>query len=186
MSEFDKARAGADLAAIDDVVARVKQSRIYRVAGDVAIFWGFMQFAQWGVASLSPANGGWSWFAVDLVGVALTVVMLRRALPAPLGAVGAWRQLAAFALFYGFGFVWSVLLGHFGGRETSVFWHTLFLFGYCLAGLWFGVGFLVIGLSLSALVLAVYAFVQPPLFWLLIALVTGLGYIVCGLWMRRA
>ena len=182
----DKAQAGADLAAIDDMVARVKQSRIYRVSGNLAILWGVMQFVTWGVASVSPANGAWSWIVVDAVGVALTAWMLRRALPAPLGGVGVKRQLAAFALFYGFGFVWSVLLGHFGGRETTVFWHTLFLFGYCLAGLWFGIGFLVIGLSLSALVIAVYLFVGPPLFWLLIAVVTGFGYILCGLWMRRA
>ena len=182
----DKAQAGADLAAIDDMVARVKQSRIYRVSGNLAILWGVMQFVQWGVASASPANAGWSWMVVDAVGVALTALMLLRALPAPLGGVGVKRQLAAFALFYGFGFVWSVLLGHFGGRETAVFWHTLFLFGYCLAGLWFGVGFLVIGLSLSALVIAVYLLAGPPLFWLLIAVVTGFGYILCGLWMRRA
>jgi hypothetical protein len=182
----DKTQAGADLAATDDMVARVKQSRIYRVSGNIAILWGVMQFVQWGVATASLANAGWSWLVVDGVGVALTALMLRRALPAPLGGAGVKRQLAAFALFYGFGFVWSVLLGHFGGRETAVFWHTLFLFGYCLAGLWFGVGFLVIGLSLSALVIAVYLLAGPPLFWLLIALVTGFGYILCGLWMRRA
>lgn len=183
---FDKRQAGADLAAIDDVVARVKQSRIYRVSGNLAILWGFMQFASWGVVWTSPANGNWSWIVVDAVGVALTVTMLRRTLPAPSGRAGVTRQLAAFALFYGFGFVWSAMLGHFGGRETAVFWHTLFLFGYCLAGLWFGVGFLVIGLGLSALVLAVYLFAGPPLFGLLIALVTGFGYILCGVWMRRA
>jgi hypothetical protein len=183
---FDKRQASADLAAIDDVVARVKQSRIYRISGDLAILWGVLQFATWGVGSLSPANAGWSWIAVDAVGVALTVLLLRRTLPAPHGGVGVKRQLAAFALFYGFGFVWSALLGHFGARETAVFWHTLFLFGYCLAGLWFGIGFLVIGLSLSATILALYLFVAPPLFWLLITGVTGFGYILCGLWMRRS
>ena len=55
----------------------------------------------------------------------------------------------------------------------AVFWHTLFLFGYCLAGLWFGVGFLAIGLSLTALILLVYLF-AGPVFWPLIALVTRL------------
>jgi hypothetical protein len=183
---LSKDEASAQLVAIDDVVGRVKQSRIYRVSGNLAILWGVMQFVQWGVASASPANAAWSWLGVDAVGVGLTVLMLRRALPAPLGGAGVKRQLAAFALFYGFGFVWSALLGHFGSRETTVFWHTLFLFGYCLAGLWFGVGFLVIGLSLSALVIVVYLLAGPPLFWLLIALVTGFGYILCGLWMRRA
>jgi hypothetical protein len=183
---FDKRQASADLAAIDDVVARVKQSRIYHVAGDIAILWGVAQFVQWGVASASVANAGWSWVVVDALGVALTIAMMWRATPARGCRASVLRALAAFALFYGFGFVWSQLLGHFGGREASVFWHTLFFFGYCLAGLWFGAGFLAIGLSLGALILALYLFVQPPLFWLLIALVSGCGYILCGLWMRRA
>jgi hypothetical protein len=183
---FDRRQASADLAAIDDVVGRVKQSRIYRVSGDIAILWGVAQFVQWGVAAASLANAGWSWIVVDAAGVALTAALLWRALPAPAGGVGASRTLAAFALFYGFGFLWSRLIGHFAGQEATVFWHTLFLFGYCLAGLWFGLGFLVIGLSLSLGIVAVYLFVAPPLFWLVIALVSGCGYIVCGLWMRRA
>ena len=180
-----RAEAGAELAAIEDVVARVKQSRIYRTSGNIVIMWGGAQIVQYLVASLSQADAGWSWLVVDALGIALTVWMVRRASPGGTGAPGL-KILAAFALFYGFGFVWSALIGHLGARETAVFWHTLFLFGYCLAGLWFGVAFLVIGLGLAAAVIAVYLFVQPPLFWLLIALVTGFGYGLCGLWMRRA
>ena len=88
--------------------------------------------------------------------------MLRRAGVGGGGRI--WRALGAFALFYGFGFIWSGLIGHFGPREMAVFWRSLFLFGYCLAGLWFA----------------------GAIFWPLIALVTGFGYILCGLWMRRA
>jgi hypothetical protein len=184
MTEISQAQA--DLAAIDDVVARVKQSRIYRVSGDISILWGVMQWLQFAVASLSLANAGWSWVGVDALGVLLTILLLWRAVPSRKNGALLRRMLVAFALFYGFGFVWAVLLGHFAGREASVFWHTLFFFGYCLAGLWFGVGFLAIGLGLTAATLAVYFLAGPPLFWLLIAFVTGLGYILCGLWIRRA
>ena len=142
---FTKTQAGADLAAIDDVVGRVKQSRIYRVAGAIAMVWGVVPFA-----------------------------------------IYAARALAAFALFYGFGFFWTRFVGHFDSRELSVFWHTLFLFGYCLAGLWFGVGFLAIGLGLRALIALVYLYAGAQFFWLGVALVSGFGYILCGYWMRRS
>jgi len=181
---LSKAEADAELAAIDDVVQRVRQSVIYRVSGEIAAMWGGLQFVQLAVTMLAPAHTrGWSWLFVDGLGVALTLVMLRGAGPARPALLV--RALAAFALFYGFGFLWSYGLFHFGGREMAVFWRTLFLFGYCLAGLWFGFGFLAIGLGLTALIFAVYLFAGAA-FWPLIALVTGCGYILCGFWMRRA
>jgi hypothetical protein len=175
--------AGEQLAAIDDVVARVKQSRIYRVAGDIAMMWGVLQFGGYAVQVAAPSLIGRSWLGVNLLGVALTLFLLRRAGAGRGGRT--FRALAAFALFFGFGYIWSQTLGHLSGREMAVFWRTLFLFGYCLAGLWFGIGFLAIGLSLTALILAIYAF-AGPMFWPLIALVTGCGYILCGYWMRRS
>ena len=177
---FSKRQASEDLAAIDDVVQRVKQSRIYRASGEIAMMWGALQFVQYFVAVLLPRAA--AWVAVDAVGVAATLWMLRRAMG---GRPGAGRALAAFAVFYGFGFAWTGLVGHFDGRGEAVFWHTLFLFGYCLAGLWFGVGFLAIGVGLSALIFAVF-FYAGAWFWPLIALVSGCGYILCGYWMRRA
>lgn len=180
---LSKAQADAELAAIDGVVRRVKQSRIYRVAGEIAMFWGVVQFVQYAVLFSAPTWFDWTWKGVDALGVALTVLWLRRA--GLQGGVGPFRALAAFVLFYGFGFLWTGAVGHFDDRGTAVFWHTLFLFGYCVAGVWFGAGFLAIGLSLTALILAVYLF-AGAWFWPLLALVSGLGYILCGYWMRRA
>jgi hypothetical protein len=181
---LSKAEADAELAAIEDVVGRVRQSRVYRVSGEIAVMWGALQCLQFAVMTGLPTYArGWGWIYVDALGVALTLVMLARAGPTKPARLA--RALAAFALFYGFGFLWSYGLFHFGGREMAVFWRTLFLFGYCLAGLWFGLGFLAIGLGLTALIFAVYLFAGSA-FWPLIALVTGLGYILCGLWMRRA
>ena len=65
------------------------------------------------------------------------------------------------------------------------FWPTLLLFGYALAGLWFGAAFSAIGLGLTALILMRYVWAGTG-FALWLALVTGGGFILCGLWMRRA
>ncbi len=174
--------AAATLADIESVVAKVKQSRIYRDAALVIILWGFVDLARDLMIALEPEWFGPRWFLVDLVGVVGTLALLRyRATPAgrfPL------RVLAAFALFYAFGWIWSHLIGRFGPREEMAFWPTLFLFGYSLAGLWFGAAFAAIGLGLAALVVAGYLWTGET-FNLWLAAVTGFGFIACGLWMRR-
>jgi hypothetical protein len=174
--------AAATLADIENVVAKVKQLRIYRTAALVIILWGFVDLARDLLIAVSPEWFGPRWFLVDLLGVAGTLALLRYRSPAgrfPL------RILAAFALFYAFGWIWSRLIGHFGGREEMAFWPTLFLFGYSLAGLWFGAAFTAIGLGLAALVVAGYVWTGEA-FNLWMAAVTGFGFIACGLWMRRS
>ncbi len=120
---------------------------------------------------------------VDAVGVAGTIFLLRRG-----GGPAArfpLRALAAFALFYVFGWIWADLLGRLAPRQEMAFWPTLFLFGYAVAGLWLGWVFTGVGLGLTALILAGY-FWSGAAFPLWLAIVTGGGFIICGLWMRRA
>lgn len=179
-----RTQAGAELAAIDDVVERVKQSRLYRISGQIAILWGVLDFVRYGVEALTPPVAqGWSWLFVDALGVALTLALLARAPRKPGWALG--RIFAGYMLVYGFGLLWSHGLGHFDARQATVFWHTLFLFGYCFAGLWFGYGFLALGLGVTAAIFAVYLF-AGALFFPALAIVSGFGFILCGLGMMRA
>jgi hypothetical protein len=175
--------AAAMLAEVEDVVARVKQSRIYRTAALIIILWGFVDLARGLSVALWPAMFGPRWFLIDLAGVAGTIVLLRQG-GTPVGRFPL-RVLAAFGLLYAFGWVWSNVIGHFGPREVMAFWPTLFLFGYALAGLMFGAAFTAIGLVLAALTVAGYLWSGDAFpFWQ--AGVTGAGFIVCGLWMRRS
>jgi len=131
----------------------------------------------------APKQFGPWWFVVDLCGVAGTIVLLRRAG----AAAGRFpiRILLAFAAFYAFGYLWEHGLGHFGSRQEMAFWPTLFLFGYTVAGLRLGAAFAAIGLGLTALIVAGY-FWAGEAFPLWMAGATGLGFILCGFWMRRA
>jgi len=175
--------AAATLADIDSVVAKVKQSRVYRASALAFVLWGCVALARQGLILLAPSMFGPRWFLIDLVGVAGTLILLRRAG----GSLSRFpfRILAAYAIFYGFGWVWAHAIGGFGPRQEMAFWPTLFLFGYALAGLWFGVAFAVIGIGLSALLVAAYLWAGEA-FPLVQPGVTGLGFILCGLWMRRA
>jgi hypothetical protein len=175
--------AAAMLADVDSVVAKVKQSRLYRSAALIIMLWGVVNLAREALVALAPALFGPRWFLVDAIGVVGTLALLYWVVEP--GARFPLRTLAAFCLFYAFGWIWANFLGGFGPREQMAFWPTLFLFGYALAGLWFGAAFSAIGLGLTALILAGYVW-SGAAFPLWLAAVSGGGYILCGLWMRRA
>jgi hypothetical protein len=176
-------QAAAMLADVDSVVGKVKQSRIYRSAALIIMLWGAVNLVRDALIAMAPAWIGPRWFLIDAIGVIGTLAILHWVVEP--GARLPLRTLAAFCLFYAFGWVWANFLGQFGPREQMAFWPTLFLFGYALAGLWFGAAFSAIGLGLTALVLAGYVWAGTA-FPLWLALVTGGGFILCGLWMRRA
>ena len=93
--------------------------------------------------------------------------------------------VAAFVLFFAFGILWSVGLGHFGPRQLGVFWPTYFMMIYTIVGLWVGAAFVAIGLGITALTLIGYFLVDGATFLLWMAVVNGGGLILGGLWMRR-
>jgi hypothetical protein len=180
---IDSGQAGAMLAEVEAIVARVKQSQIYRLAGIMLVLWGVVVIAGNLISALAPRWSSWAWVVVDLIGVAATFVTLSRS--ASGAARFPMRFLAAFALFFAFGLAWSEAIGRFGPRQLDAFWPTLFLFGYALAGLWFGAAFCALGIGLAALILAGY-FWSGDWFTLYLALVNGGGLILCGALMRRA
>ncbi len=180
---MDAERAGAILAEVDSIVAKVRQSRLYRLAGALLVLWGAIVIAADLIGFVWPRWSVWTWAAANALGAAASFLMLRAGADAPRRM--PWRFLAAFVVFVAFGLLWSVGFGRFGPRELDAFWPTLFLFGYALAGLWFGAAFAALGLGLSALVLAGYLW-SGAWFDLWLAAVNGGGFILCGLWMRRA
>ena len=176
-------QAAAMLADVDSVVAKVKQSRIYGSAALIIMLWGGVNLLRDGLIAIAPQWLGPRWFLVDAMGVVGTIAILSR--KAGLGARLPLRTLAAFLLFYAFGWIWADLIGDFTPRQETAFWPTLFMFGYAVAGLWFGAAFTAIGLGLTALILAAY-FWSGAAFPLWMAVITGGGLVLCGLWMRRA
>lgn len=187
---IEKSEAAAALDDIASIVERVKQSTFYRNAGAILVMWGVLVACGYLATYLMPARGGLIWIALHIAGTGGTIALLRRQrLQAGhvLQARGAadLRALAALAIFFGFGLLWSVVLGRMGAREMGAFWPTLFMFGYTLAGLWFGRAFIALGLTITALTVVGYVW-AGPLFEPYMAVVDGGGLILCGLWMRRA
>jgi len=176
--------AGAMLADVAAVVARVKRSSLYRRTGAILIAWGAIILAGHLFEWLAPQSAIWGWRVADACGVAATLALVLRGGPSDARKIPL-RLVGAFALFFVFGFAWSDVIGGFEGRQLAAFWPTLFLFGFGLAGLWLGAAFMTLGVGLSALILAGY-FWSGDAFELWLAIVNGGGFVLCGLWMRRS
>jgi hypothetical protein len=185
VTNIDAKEAASALSDIEQIVHRVRQSTIYNLASLMLIWWGALILVGNIATYLWPRNGGYIWIAVNVVGLAGTF------------AIGAYnsrrrnarsfdfRMVAAIVLFFAFGILWSIMLGHFTPRQLGVFWPTYFMMIYTIVGLWVGAAFAAIGLGITALTLIGYFFVGAW-FDLWMAVVNGGGLMLGGLWMRRS
>ncbi|MGJ4997967.1 hypothetical protein ACQR0Z_26335 [Bradyrhizobium sp. HKCCYLS3077] len=181
---IDSREAARALGDIEDVTKRVRQSQIYRLSSLLMILWGVLVFPANLITYLAPVYADKAWLAVYVLGIAGSA-MLGVGQKFRTGVRGFdIRALLAFVLFFAFGsFVETI--GHFGPREMGAFWPIYFMLFYCLAGLWFGIAFMIFGLGVTALTLIGYAFIGAA-FPLWMAFVNGGGLVLGGLWMRRS
>jgi hypothetical protein len=181
---MDSKEAIAALGEIEAITRRVRQSNFYRISSIIMVLWGVLTALGNVITFVAPVWAKLAWAGVYVLGVAGTVVAARwensRAATRPFDM----RVLAAYMLFFAFGFLWTVGLVQLPPRLLDVFWPTYFMLAYAIAGLWFGIAFFMIGLAIAALTLVGY-FWAGPWFELWMAAVNGGGLVLGGLWMRR-
>ena len=182
---IDRQQASDALSDIDDIVGRVRQSRIYNLASLIMIMWGVLVFAGNVMTYLWPRSGGMVWIAIDVAGVLGSIAISTLNYPKTGVRSIDTRMLLAFLLYCAFGLFFSVVLGHFTPRQLTTFWPLYVMMAYTIAGLWFGTAFVALGLGISALILIGYFFVGDW-FELWMAVVNGGGLVLVGLWMRRS
>jgi hypothetical protein len=185
MTDFGPKEAAQALNDIEQIVQRVRQSRIYDIASQIMIAAGVLVLAGNLANFVAPRQANFIWIAVNVLNVATVAALSTMGGKKSGVQTFDFRVLAAFLLFYGFGILCSVVLGHFGPRELGAFWAIYFMLFYCLAGLWFGRAFIAIGLAIIVLTLIGYFFIEGAAFLLWMAAVNGGGLIFSGLWMRR-
>jgi hypothetical protein len=182
---IDRNEASAALSDINEIVARVRQSRIYDIASQMMILWGALVCVGNLATFMAFSYGGYIWIVINVLGVGGTAVLgtfdYRRTGVRSFD----WRVLTTFLLFFfAFGLFCSLVLGHFGPREMGTFWPIYFMLFYCIAGLWFGRAFVAIGLGVTVMTLIGYFLITGAAFLLWMAMVNGGGLILSGLWMR--
>jgi Flp pilus assembly protein TadB len=182
--EQAREQAKAALADIDDVVHRVRRSRIYDLNSQIMVLWGVLVFAGNVATWLWPRHGGLIWIAVDVAGIAgMCAISVSNHARTRMRSFDL-RVLAVYLLFFAFGHFCTDVLGHFTPRQQGTFWPVYFMLFYTIAGLWVGYALVAIGLGITALTLIGYYFVGAAFLpWM--AFVNGGGLILGGLWMRR-
>ena len=176
---IDPREAASALDEIAGIERRVREALYYGGSAGLLIVWAIGHT----ITQFSPVNAGLAWLLLDAFGVVGAIVISVRRAQAR-RRVRDWRLGAAFIITIGFGLLWQCLLGGEQWREISVFWATLFMFTYILAGLWIGRFFIVCGVAVTALTLAGY-FWAGPWFELWMAVVGGGSLVLGGLWLRR-
>jgi hypothetical protein len=185
MIDVGAKEAAQALSDIEQMVVRVRQSRIYDIASQIMIAAGVFVLAGNLANFAVPRHSGLIWIAVNVLTVASAAALSTMGARKTVLQTFDFRLLAAFLLFYAFGVLCSGVLGHYGPRELGAFWPIYFMLFYCIAGLWFGRAFIALGLSIIVLTLIGYFFVEGGAFLLWMAAVNGGGLILSGLWMRR-
>lgn len=180
----DRDQASAALSDIKLMVERVRQSRIYELASQFMVVAGLFVVAGNLATYVEPRHARYVWPAVNVLTVAVSVVISVYDQRRTGVRSFDFKVLLALVLFYGFGLLCTVILGHYGSREIGTFWPIYFMLFYCIAGLWFGRAFIAIGLSIALLTLVGYFFITGITFLLWMAVVNGAGLVVSGLWMR--
>jgi hypothetical protein len=184
MAMIDRQQAVDALSDIDDVVRRVRQSRLYDLNSRIMVLWGVLVFAGNVATWLWPRYGGYIWITVNVLGVAGMAAISVMNYSRTRIRTFDFRTLLVFVLFFAFGYFCANVLGHFTARQQGTFWPIYFVLFYTIAGLWFGYAFIAIGLGITALTLIGYFFIGEA-FPLWIAFVNGGGLVLGGLWMRR-
>jgi hypothetical protein len=184
MQPIGRNEAAQALNEIDDIAARVRQSRIYNSTSLILILWGVVVFCAYIAGMLVPRQAGLVWIGANLLGI-VGMIGISLFIHEKSGVrTFDWRVFIAVALLFAFGFFWSVGVAHLPARALNAFWATYWMLLYSVVGLWLGFGFLVIGLSITALTLIGYFFIGAH-FELWMAFVNGGGLVLGGLWMRR-
>src|SRR5262245_18349267 len=150
---IDRNEAARALSDIDDIAARVRQSRFYNLTSLILILWGAVIFAAYMLGMLMPRQAGIVWIGANLLGVVGSLgISLFIHEKSGVRTVD-WRVLAALTLVFAFGLFWAVGIARLYARELNAFWATYWMLIYSVVGLWLGFGFLAIGLGITVLTL---------------------------------
>ncbi|HXY98347.1 MAG TPA: hypothetical protein VEI03_00010 [Stellaceae bacterium] len=179
----DADEAASALRDIARTEQRTREALYYAGGSSILMLWGIAWAVGYVITYLSPPNANLAWTVINILGVAATLLIGYRG-PRALSAHWDRRASSTFILLVAFGAFTQWLLGDAHWREISLFWATLGMGGYIVAGLWIGRFYILCGSVVIALSLAGY-FWSGPWFPLWMAALGGGSLILGGLWLRR-
>ena len=157
----------------------------YRQASPYFLLWGVVWALGYGLSDWWPALAGWIWLALDLVGVAASILITGIGHARRGAGHGMTWRIAALALT-----VLAYLAAAFlvmapqTGRQVSTFITLTVALAYSTVGIWAGPRWMMAGVAVCAAALIGY-FHVPVYFNTWMGLVGGGALVLSGIWLRR-
>jgi len=166
------------LAAIQQTTVKTRRGLAYYAYQQ--ILWGLLWLVGFLVSQfVQPAMLNWIWIAIPILGVIGSALMgisqgrRMRVTPDSRLAFISSRVGIFFGSLYGFGIVWFVIFQPLNSLQIALFWITLVMFGYIVAGAWLRISLLIgIGVGVTVMSLLGY-YLLPGYFYLWSAVFAG-------------
>lgn len=175
--------AAASLTDVENIERRTREAVRYAYASTSQLLWGALIVIGYMIHWARPETARISWLVILVLGILGGVVFrIRRARAKgrPADFRWVWGQLAVVA----YGFLWTGLLSDSTTRQLIAVWPTFFMFWMVVFGVFFGRFFVILGLTVTALIAVGYLWAGD---WFLpwMAVAAGGGLISSGLYLRR-
>jgi hypothetical protein len=179
---IDPENAAEALRSVEATETRARSARLYHTASAPLLIWGFVWFAANLACQLLPAQFGMIWLVADAVGLAGSIIAVRRAARSK----AAWsRQLIALGAVIIFMISATIVVGPMSGKQLTGLSSLTIALCCLLAGV-YGAGsrFAILGLALMAAIVATYQLL-PDYRYLSFGIVGGGGLCLAALWIRK-
>ena len=180
----EEAQAGLD--AIRQTQNRFKKAIASGCISPLCILWGLISILGFTSLQISPYWGGWFYTGLDIVGIILTIVIVRRGptRSAPQGDTSqlmtrVWPALIIYA------YIWAWILKPSDPMQACAYACTICGFAFVLIGIWCRVSFMIwLGIAVTLFILIGY-YGLPAYFYAWSALFVGGTLLGTGLYIRR-
>jgi hypothetical protein len=176
------------LTQVQDAQRRISVLRGYGYAAPYFFLWGSIWVVGYLLSYLMPSVASQAWVALDVVGGAGCVLIMRRQRAGTLGdaavRVRQWRIVAILLTAVAFLMLTYAVFQPHDSAQFAVFPALLAAAIYIGVGLWRGARWLTAGLVLGALSTVGYFFLHPYILpWMAVA--GGGTLLTTGVWLRR-
>lgn len=185
MTDLTPADASAALHDIERAEQRTYRAIFRGITSDFLLLWGVAIGAAYTITQFAPRYAWIAWPALQLVGWALTVVLvlLRRPRLSAGGRRRTWQWLLSALAMVVFGHLLLTMLDPVDYRQEGLIWSLIFAFGFTLAGVWTEPALVACGLAVGALGVMIPVW-TTSFYFLSMAAAWGGVQIACGLWLR--
>jgi hypothetical protein len=179
--EISREEAEQSLAEIERITHRTRRSIAASGASVMLIIWGLIWVIGYGGSQFYPARSTFIWLPLCLLGGLISWWVGTR--PRPVRGKISGKIAAFWLVLFAFAGIWIFLLQPADQNRVGAFMGTIPMFAYIVGGLWFSRFFVVLGITVTGLIL-LGAFSWPAWTNLWTGLAGGGSLILSGIYIH--